>query len=159
RMVTGAALERGLALDPAVERAQSARINGAVNALGPLHALALKDPAAMKNVPLIEIEEVVTGDAFLLAGMAAHRQPATQALGAMAMVMARQQLPAGYWRFSIPRVPMQSSFFTFTALAVRSLQTYGPKANAAEIAERVRRARGWLLTAPTVTGEDRCFRL
>jgi ankyrin repeat protein len=159
RMVTGAALERGFALDPAVERAQSARINGAVNALGPLHALALKDPAAMKNVPLIEIEEVVTGDAFLLAGVAAHRQPATKALGEMAMVVARQQLPEGYWRFSFPRVPMQSSFFTFTALAVRSLQAYGPKADAAEVAERVRRARGWLLTAPAVTGEDRSFRL
>jgi ankyrin repeat protein len=159
RMVTGAARDRGLALNPAVERAQLERINGAMNALEPLHRQALKDPEAMKNVPLIEIGEVVTGDSFLLAGMAAQHQPATKATEAMTMVVARQQLPEGNWRFLLPRVPMQSSFFTFTALSIKSLQTYGPRANAAEIAKRIQRAKAWLLTAPTATNEDRSFRL
>jgi squalene cyclase len=54
---------------------------------------------------------------------------------------------------------MQSSFFTTTALAIQSLRAYAPRASAAEVAERIRRARLWLLSAPTQTGEDRAFRL
>jgi ankyrin repeat protein len=159
RMTTGAARDRGLALDPAVERAERERINFAVNAMRPLHQAALKSPEAMKNVPLIEIEEVSTIDTWLFAGMAAHRQPPTEGTGAMAMVLARQQAPDGYWRFTLRRVPMQSSFFTTTALAIRSLQVYAPRANAAEVADRIGRAKQWLLTAPAEKSEDRAFRL
>jgi hypothetical protein len=77
----------------------------------------------------------------------------------MALVLARQQNKAGFWSFSLPRVPMQSSFFTFTALSIRSLSTYAPKANKAEIADRIKRAKGWLLNAPAKTSEDRASRL
>jgi ankyrin repeat protein len=159
RMATAAAQERGLLLDPAVERAQRARVNGAVNAMLPLHLAALKSPAAMKNVPLIEIGEVSTGDTWLFAGMAAHRQPATAGTAAMAMVLARQQAKDGAWTFTVPRVPMQSSFFTTTALAIRSLRAYAPRASAAEISQRISRAKQWLLTAPTEKSEDRASRL
>jgi hypothetical protein len=77
----------------------------------------------------------------------------------MAMVLARQQLPDGNWNFSLPRVPMQSSFFTFTSLAVRSLQAYGPRSYSGEAAGRIRKAKTWLLTAPAQTSEDRASRL
>lgn len=159
RMTTGAAREHGFRLDPAVEQVQRGRINGALDAMRPLHLQALKGSAAMKQVPLIEINEVSTGDTWLLAGMAAHKQPALEASGAMAMVLARQQLPDGPWQFTLARVPMQSSFFTTTALAVQSLRTYGPQSYATEISERIRRAKAWLLTAPTQTSEDRSSRL
>ncbi len=159
RIATGAARDHGFSLDPAVERAQEERISQALTALRPLHIRALKDPAAMKHVPLIEINEVTTSNTWLLAGMAAHRQPANTATGAAAMVLARQQMPDGSWQFTLPRVPMQSSFFTFTALAVRSLRAYGPKAYSGEIAERIHRARTWLLKTPAQTSEDRASRL
>lgn len=159
RIATGAARDYGFRLDPAVQRAQEGRIAGALTALRPLHLQALKDPAAMKQVPLIEINEVTPGDTWLLAGMAAHKQPNNEATGAMAMVLARQQMPDGSWGFSLPRVPQQSSPFTFTALAVRSLRAYGLKPYAGEVTERLRRAKTWLLTAPTQTSEDRASRL
>ncbi|HLV81307.1 MAG TPA: ankyrin repeat domain-containing protein [Chthonomonadaceae bacterium] len=159
RITTGAARERGFVLDPAADHAQSERIVGTVNALAPLHAQALKNPEVMKNLPLYEIGEIPTTYSFLLAGMAAQKQPATAATGAMAMVLARQQSPDGSWIFMLPRIPMQSSNFTFTALSLLSLKAYGPRADAAEIAARIRRARAWLLAAPAVTNEDRSFRL
>jgi hypothetical protein len=158
-MTTAAALDRGFATDPAVDKAQVERINGALHALCPLHEQAMKDPEAMKHVPLIEIGEVVTGDSYLLAGMAAHKQPATEDAGAMAMVLAQQQMPDGSWQFDLPRIPMQSSFFSFTALTIRSLHAYAPAANAAEISDRIGKAKHWLLTAPVMTNEDRSFRL
>lgn len=159
RIAVGAAHDHGFSIDNAVQQMQMARLDGGLNALKPLHEGALKNPEVMKQVPLIEINEVTTGDAWLLSGMAAHHQPRTEANGAMAMVLARQQSPNGSWTFSVPRVPMQSSFFTFTALAVRSLNAYGPKSDAKEIAERVAHARAWLLKAEPKDSEDRASRL
>lgn len=159
RMATGAAREHGFAIDPALTRAQLQRVQGMVSATRPLHQQALKSPEAMKQVPLIEIGEVPPSYSFILAGMAAEKQPANEATAAMAMVLARQQSPNGAWQFALQRVPMQSSFFTITALTVQSLRTYGPRAHAAELADRIRRAKEWLLTAPTETSEDRSLRL
>ena len=159
RMVTADASDHGFTVDPAVDRSQVERINGALHALCPLHLQALKDPETMKQVPLIEINEVTTGYSFILAGMAAHKQPATEEAGAMAMVLARQQQPGGEWNYSLPRIPMQSSFFTFTALTIRSLRTYAPQAYAAEVADRVAKAKAWLMSAAPMSNEDRTFRL
>ena len=159
RMATGAARDHGFRLDPVVERVQTERINGMMSALRPLHLRALTDPEAMKQVPLIEINEVTTGDSWLLAGMAAHQQPSSEANGAMAMVLARQQLPDGHWQFSVPRVPMQSSVFTVTALSIIALQSYGPKSYTTDVARRIALAKTWLLQAPTQTSEDRASRL
>lgn len=159
RITTGEAGSRGFKIDPAVQNAQVGRINGALNALKPLHLGALKDPNVMKQVPLIEINEVATIDGWLLNGMAASNQQPNEASAAMALVLARQQQPDGHWSFSLPRVPMQSSFFTFTALAIRSLQTYGPKSSSAEIDERIGRAKDWLMKSAPQNSEDRASRL
>jgi ankyrin repeat protein len=159
RMATGAAQDHGFRIDTAVQQMQAKRIDGALTALRPLHQQALIDPATMMKVPLIEINEVSTGYTWMLAGMAAHKQPANESTAAMAMVLARQQLPDGHWQFSVPRVPMQSSFFTTTALAVQALRTYGPRSYAKETEERIQLAKTWLLKAPAQTSEDRAFRL
>lgn len=159
RIATGAARDRGFKLDPAVVRAQGERINGMVTGLQSVHEKALEDPEIMKQVPLIEINEVATSSTWIMAGLDAHKQPSSKGTEAMAMVLARQQAPDGHWGFSIPRVPMQSSFFTFTALAVRALRAYGPKTSEPEITERIGRAKAWLLTAQAQTSEDRSSRL
>ncbi|MFI5384734.1 MAG: ankyrin repeat domain-containing protein [Fimbriimonadales bacterium] len=159
RIATGAARDRGFRLDGALLRSQTQRIGGALAAMQPLHQQALKNPEAMKQVPLIEINEVNTMDGWVLAGMAAQHDPSNDATAAMAMVLARQQAPDGHWSFSLPRIPMQSSFFTFTALAIRSLGAYGPKSHGAEIAERIQRAKKWLLNPPAKTSEDCASRI
>lgn len=159
RITTGIARRAGLPIDRSVNDAQVQRLDGMLNALKPLHQMAVKSPEAMKQVPLIEINEVSTLDGWLLAGMAEHGQAPTEATAAMAGVLARQQSPDGSWTFSVPRVPMQSSRFTFTALAIRALKTYGSRAEAAENARRIRAAAAWLSSAPAQTSEDRAFRL
>lgn len=159
RITTGEAKAHGFTLDPQAEGPQTGRINGMCAAMRPLHEQALKSPEAMKQIPLIEINEVNDTYSWLLSGMAAHGQPANEATAAMAMVLARQQSPDGSWTFTVPRVPLQSSFFTFTALAVHSLRTYGPKAHAADIAERIEKAKDWFLKSKAQTSEDRASRL
>lgn len=159
RMATGEALDRGFLLDQSVQRAQIERIGGMLNATCPLHQQALKNPEVMKQVPLIEINEVATADTWLLCGMAAQKQASTPASSAMAMVLARQQMPDGSWSFSGPRVPMQSSFITFTALSVRSLQAYAPGSAKAEVDMRIEKARAWLIKSVPQTSEDRASKL
>lgn len=159
RIVTGAARKAGFHVDEAVNQAQVGRIEGMLQALRPLHEGALQNPELMKQLPLIEINEVVPIDAWLLAGMAEQNQPKTDQASAMAKVLARQQGPDGAWRFSMPRVPMQSSFFTFTALAVRGLDTFAPADSKEEVAERIARAKAWLESTPAKTSEDRAGRL
>lgn len=159
RMTTGEAAAHGFHLDPDVQSVEAARVSGMVAAMLPLHKQALKDPQAMKQLPLIEINEVSTTDGWLLGGMISQKQPRTEATAAMAMCLARQQAPDGSWTFSVPRVPMQSSFFTFTALAVHALQVYAPESNRSEIEQRIARAREWLSTAHPQNSEDRASRL
>jgi hypothetical protein len=159
RMTTGVARERGFAVDKSVMKVQQDRLRGMLTAMEPLHTQALKNPEVMKQVPLIEINEVNTIDGWVLAGMAAQNEPRSSGNAAMAMVLARQQNPAGFWSFSMPRIPMQSSFFTFTALAVRSLNAYAPKSASAEVAQRIAKAKAWLLAADAKTSEDRASRL
>jgi ankyrin repeat protein len=160
RMATGVAQERGFALDPAGERAQVERISRTLAGLRTVHLKALKDPSAMKDVPLFAADggDIPPFYGFMLAGMVAHKQPANPAVSAAGMVLARQQFFDGHW-FVGPRGPMQSSFFTMTALAVRAIRAYAPRDRAAEVAARLRRAKAWLLTAPAKTSEDKAFRL
>ena len=159
RITTGTAKSLGFRIDDGVNQTQMQRINGGLNFLRPLQEQALKNPEAMKQLPLIEINEVTTIDAWLLTGMAAHHEAPTDATAVTALVLAKQQAKEGFWSFSVPRVPMQSSFFTFTALAIRSLEAYAPKSHAAEVAERVHRAKMWLLHAPAKTTEDCASRI
>jgi ankyrin repeat protein len=159
RIVTASARDHGFTTDSALEKDQIARIRGALKELQPLHAKALTSAEAMKQVPLIEMNEVNPGDSWLLAGMAAQHDAPNAGTAAMAMVLARQQMPDGFWSFSLPRVPMQSSVFTFTALAIKSLNAYAPRANAAEVKERIGKAKAWLMKAPAQSSDDRAFRL
>lgn len=159
RITTGEAQDRGFKLDQDVQETQMGRVNGMVTALKPLHEQALKNPEAMKQLPLIEINEISPIDGWLMAGMAAQKQAPNAATAAMAMCFARQQSPDGCWTFSLPRVPMQSSFFTFTALAAKALTTYGPKSEKAEIDQRLAKAKDWFMTAKPQNSEDRASKL
>jgi hypothetical protein len=52
-----------------------------------------------------------------------------------------------------------SSRFTTTASAIRVLRHYGAQTDAAEFAERIKRATAWLRAATPVTTDDKVFRL
>ena len=155
RIATGEAMAAGFKVDPDVMKVQAGRTSGMANALKPLHEAVLKDPSLTKQLPLVEINEVTTAYSWILDGMASQNQPATEATGVMAMALARQQAPDGCWTFALPRIPMQSSFFSFTAYSVRALKVYGPKDYASEINERIAKAKQWFMVAKPQTSEDR----
>jgi len=159
RMALAEAKDRGFKLDEKVLQMGSARVDGTLNALKPLHEGALHSDEVMKQLPLREMNEYSTLATWLLAGCAAQKEPANDANAAMAMVLAKQQAPNGAWTFSLPRIPMQSSNFTFTALAVRSIKAYAPTSAAGEVKERVDKAHAWLLATPAKGVEDQSSKL
>lgn len=158
-MVTGVAQDRGFAVDKALTRAQVERITGGLTEMRPVLVKAAQNPAETKNVPLAEIGEIPPSFGYILTGLSSQHQPANETTSAAALVLARTQMPDGAWRFGFHRVPIQSSFITITALAVRSVKTYAPKAQSAEIAQRISKAKEWLLSTPVTNTEDKAMRL
>lgn len=159
RMTTAFAHARGFSIDTAFSQQREKVVVGSFDGLKPLLDRALADPAEIKNVPIVDVGDLASTNGTLMLGLAENQVPATEALGAAAMVLARTQTPDGDWRFGLVREPVQSSFFTMTAMAVRAIRTYAPKQYAEEADQHVARAKHWLLTAPTRDTEDQVFRL
>jgi hypothetical protein len=91
-----------------------------------------------------------------LAAAGADRDDTTDAL---VHYLTLKQARDGRWRATLFRPPANDGDFTATALAVRGLQRFGPPGRGAEIAERLARARAWLVAATPRTTEDRTFQL
>jgi ankyrin repeat protein len=159
RVTTGLARERGFPIDTVFAQTQAKRVLAFLADRRPVISKAAEDPAVLKNLSDDAIGELTPIGGYLLNGLAAHDQPANGILAAEAVVLARQQTPDGCWTFAVPRVPMQSSRFTMTALAVRAMRAYAPKGRATETGWRIVRAKRWLLTAPAETTEDQAMRL
>ncbi len=95
----------------------------------------------------------------LLTGLAAEEYPPDLATDALARYLKNDQLPDGRWRLSGNRPPLESSEIEITAVAMRALQSYAPKAQRSEYEKAVWRAADWLRTARPRTTTDRAFQL
>ena len=70
------------------------------------------------------------------------------------------QTSAGYWdAVESRRPPMNSGLYQATALAIYTLQTYGPPAEKVDTEKVIGRAAGWLEAARPYTTQDRTFHL
>lgn len=153
RMATAVAKANGFATSAALDKIQAQRVGMGVTALKPLNDGAVADPHKMLQLPLAEINEVTPGYAWLLAGMADKGEKADAGHAAMAKALGAFQSPDGGWTYGLPRVPMQSSVFTFTALSVKSLNAFAPdKAKVAKAAQ-------WLANTPAKSVDDKAFQV
>ena len=86
--------------------------------------------------------------------------PRDEYTDAAARYMKSMQNGAGYWdAWESRRPPMNSGVFQTTALAVYTLQIYGPAAEKADTERVLSRAAAWLEAARPVTTQDRAFQL
>jgi hypothetical protein len=76
-----------------------------------------------------------------------------------AKLLADLQWVDGRWNHGLPRIPIESSDFAATAFAVRVLPVYAPKESATATADRIARAKTWLLSNTPRTTDDKVFRL
>ena len=105
----------------------------------------------------------IPGDAdtvnYILLGMAAEKYAGDPATDALALYLESQQMPDGHWYIRAHRPPLESSNIEVTAVSMRAIQIYGPKARRAESEKRIQLARAWLSNAQPKTNEDRVFQV
>ena len=119
---------------------------------------ALTNPVADRHASLRVVDPPMS-IGYGLTGLAAAQWPADDTTAAVARFLAMKQQRDGHWAVPVARPPLEESEVTATALAVRVLQTYMPKDLGSETADRVARARAWLLTVAPRGTEDKAFRL
>lgn len=158
-MATGLAKERGFGYD----RKLAAEQVNLILKQDAAHANEVKGvlpmPELYKHIPGVDMGELTPAVTYSYAGLLAHGEKGVEAQAAMTVILASQQFEDGRWGFLLPREPMQSSQFATTALAIRLLKTYMPPDRAAETAQRIAKAKAWLIATKAVTNEDKTFRL
>ncbi len=92
---------------------------------------------------------------YLLVGLAAENYPPDLATDAMARYLKNDQMPDGRWRLIVNRPPLESSEFEVTAVSMRALQVYAPKALRADYEKSIWRAADWLRTTKPKSTADR----
>jgi len=96
---------------------------------------------------------------YFLLGLAAEGYPADLATDALARFLKNAQLPDGRWRLFANRPPLESSEIEMTAVALRALQNYAPRAQRSAYQKALWRAADWLRTTQPRTNADRVFQL
>jgi ankyrin repeat protein len=105
----------------------------------------------------------IAGDAdtisYILLGLAAENYPPDPATDALARFLKNRQSPDGRIRIRVHRPPLESSDTENTAVSMRAMQMYGPKAQRTEYEKAVQLAAGWLMKSQPKNAEDRSFQL
>ncbi|MBL8839919.1 MAG: ankyrin repeat domain-containing protein [Planctomycetes bacterium] len=141
------ARERGVAVDEALAKALDERVAASL-------------PAAREDVLLGDAGiNAQVGLSWKLLGLAASGYAADLHTDARVRFLAAQQHQDGSWRSGSRRPPLEDSDLAATAVAVRVLQLAAPPGRAEEFAERVARARRWLVAATPRDGEELALRL
>lgn len=92
--------------------------------------------------------------------LAAAGEPASWNTDVFVYNLVAKQRADGNWRgVGSKRAPIQDGDFSRTAMAIRTLATYGIPGRRAEIDERVKRAANWLAAHTPLTTEDRVMQL
>jgi ankyrin repeat protein len=92
--------------------------------------------------------------------LAAVGEPASWNSDVFVAYLISKQRPEGRWRgIGASRAPIQDGDFSRTAMAVRTLASFGIPARKSEIDERIRRAADWLAAQTPISTEDRVMQL
>src|SRR6185369_4525372 len=78
---------------------------------------------------------------------------------AAARYLKGRQSADGHWWDQGPRPPLESSEIEVTAVSMRAIQVYAPKARRTQYEKAVQLAAAWLAKAQPRTNEDRTFHL
>jgi ankyrin repeat protein len=97
--------------------------------------------------------------ASILTGLAASNYPPDPATDSLALYLKRHQSVDGRWWILAQRPPIESSDIANTAMSLRALDVYAPRAQRAEYAKAIQLGADWLARAQPESNEDRAFQL
>jgi ankyrin repeat protein len=148
-LAASAARRKGIDVDEASERKNLDDIRTFFTAAVP--RMMLGDPA-------VGGEAITTGYAQL--ALHAAGQPLNTTTAVMTHWLMARQMPDGRWLGNgLNRPPSEYSLMSHTALAAGGLKSYPLPGRTGEIAESLRRAQRWLLSAEAKSAEERGMRL
>jgi ankyrin repeat protein len=146
-VAVGAAKKTGLKINTELEKERLAQIRSQWLSVSDGLMLRLDAPATDINL-------------YSLIGLAASGQEPNLMTDAIARNIAVQQQRDGSWRFGgVARVPIEESDITRTAFAISAINHFLPKGCERESAERIDRARRWLLAAQPSWNEERTMQI
>ena len=99
--------------------------------------------------------------AYILIGLDAEHYKPDLNTDTVAMFLKSRQSPDGQWIYTVAdyRPPICSDYIGQTALSMRALQLYAPKADRAAYDRAIQVAAAWLANAQSTNNEDRNSRL
>lgn len=142
-----------------------------VDAMASRRGFPIDEPVAAKEVLTIlahrraQRQNLALGmsipeiSSYVLVALEAAGHTPSAATDLDAHQLAFRQEPDGSWRVGDYRPPQEYSRLAATGLAVGAMQRYAPPGRAQEFAERVQRARSWLLAAKPYGAEEHAMRL
>lgn len=95
----------------------------------------------------------------ILKGLAAEHHAPDAATDAMARFVRLQQAPAGYWRVTAHRPPIESGDVQVTAESMRALQFYAAPGERLLAEAAIRRAGEWLATVQPDETQERAYQV
>lgn len=95
----------------------------------------------------------------ILKGLAAEHHAPDAATDAMARFVRLQQAPAGYWRVTAHRPPIESGDVQVTAESMRALQFYAAPGERLLAEAAIRRAGEWLATVRPDETQERAYQV
>lgn len=158
-MTAGLARTRGLPVDERIASAQ-VKVNAAYLEHGRDSLHQGHFPAQAGSGPFGDTfgEGIL---AYVLVGLDAEHFKPNLDTDAVAMYLEDHQMPDGSWVYTAAdsRPPICSAYMAQTALALRALQLYAPRAIQAESAKSIQLAAAWLAKTEPKSFEDRVWRV
>lgn len=147
-IVANVARSRGMRVDEAAQAERRKMITSFYGPSGPM----LLERVDGGGSPLVQL--------YTLAALAATGYRPDRMTDTMIANVIAQQLRDGRWQYVQmgSRPPIEDGDFASAALGIRALKVYGPPGRT-EIAERIQRARNWLIRAVPLTADDRNMQL
>jgi ankyrin repeat protein len=122
--------------------------------------LAVYKPAAEAAMQGVEPAGRALTIGYIIMALADEHHPLDKTTAPFAHLVAATQMADGSWiDEGISRPPIEHSEISITAMAVRVLTLYPIAGRKTELAEKLRRARTWLLAAQPQSAEERSMRL
>lgn len=155
-MALGMALRNGYKVDMSVFGSNMKRIADDGKEMGAQVHAGLQNEKAAKLVTPEDIGDYAIGTGYILGGMISAGVPSNPGFGEAAQFLVKDQDSDGHWGYGADRVPIQSSYFTTTALVLQIIDTYGDRQN---LAPSIEKARTWLMNTPVRNSEDRAAKV
>jgi len=143
-----AARTKGISFDEKLAKDRMQQLTSPLGPVGPA-LMEGRDPIGIAPEPIL----------FGAEALAQSGYPPDRGTDLMVAAIAAHQQQDGNWHVLTARTPIVDGDFTSTALGIRALKVYGTPGRAAELKQRIDRAKQWLLKTTCVSTEDRDMRL